>query len=81
MATGTVIWFNKVKGHGFVSTQLGERLYVDAAGLDPAVDPFTLRNGVPVRFAVREGGKGREAASLSLVPDISPRRARRRHSH
>jgi cold shock CspA family protein len=81
MATGTVIWFNKVKGHGFISTHQGERLYVDAEGLDPAVNPLVLRNGVEVEFSVRERESGREAASLALKADVSPRRARRRHGH
>jgi hypothetical protein len=32
---GTMIWFNPTKRHGFIQTDEGKRLRVDAAGLAP----------------------------------------------
>ena len=28
MMRGTMVWFNEEKGHGYISTETGERLYV-----------------------------------------------------
>ena len=29
---GTMVWFNEEKGHGYISTETGERLYVSEQG-------------------------------------------------
>ena len=79
MASGTVLWFNKVKGYGFISSAEGERLYVEGPGLRPEVDAHELREGVEVEFEVRSGGKGREAHGVAISPPAAaPRRARMR---
>jgi cold shock CspA family protein len=80
MAIGKVLWFNKVKGYGAISSSDGERLYVDEPGLQPEVDKHELRNGVEVEFEVRDGADGRREAhgvGISAVP-VAARRARMR---
>jgi cold shock CspA family protein len=80
MASGTVLWFNKVKGYGAISTSDGERLYVDRLGLGDGVDAEELRRGVEVEFEVRTGSNGLEAHALQMVPPpVAMGRARRRH--
>jgi len=80
MASGTVLWFNKVKGYGAILTSDGERLYVDLPGLGAGVDAEELRRGVEVEFEVRTGSNGPEAHGLQMTPPPVPvGRARRRH--
>jgi cold shock CspA family protein len=80
MVSGTVLWFNKVKGYGALSSSEGERLYVDRPGLALEVDAHNLRKGVEVEFEVRDGANGREAHGLRIAPPPLPvGRARRRH--
>jgi len=50
MATGTVLWFNKEKGYGAISSSQGERLNVYEPGLQEQVDKHDLRKGVEVEF-------------------------------
>jgi len=82
MANGIVLWFNKVKGYGAISTTDGERLHVVEPGLGPGVDPQELFNGVPVEFEVRDGANGPEAHEVAIVPTPETGgRARLRHRH
>jgi CspA family cold shock protein len=76
---GKMLWFNEEKGHGFIATDDGERLYVDAAGFaeGPPSGPCA---GLIVEFRVEADAEGRSAQATRLVPEISPRRARRRGS-
>jgi cold shock CspA family protein len=73
---GAMLWFNEEKGHGFIATDEGERLYVAASGFAdaPPVGPCA---GLIVEFHVTDGLDGREAHATRLVPQIAPRRARR----
>jgi cold shock CspA family protein len=80
MASGKVLWFNKVKGYGAISSGDGERLYVDEPGLKPDVDKQELRNGVEVEFEIRDGANGQREAhgvGIAAVP-VAARRARMR---
>ena len=79
MATGTVLWFNKEKGYGAISSSQGERLNVYEPGLQAEVDKHDLRKGVEVEFEVRDGENGREAhgVGIAAVP-AAQRRARTR---
>ena len=72
-----MLWFNEEKGHGFIATDDGERLYVPASGF-PDGPPEGPCAGLPVEFFVTDGAEGREAHTTRLVPQIAPRRARRR---
>jgi cold shock CspA family protein len=76
---GTMIWFNETKQHGFISTDEGERLYVQANGFEVA-PPVGSCNGLVVDFQVVEDADGRRAVGTRIVPDVNPRRARRRGS-
>jgi cold shock CspA family protein len=76
---GKMLWFNEDKGHGYIETEEGERLYVEGTGFvaDPPEGPVA---GLVVEFRIVEGPGGRFAESTRFVEDISPRRARRRGS-
>lgn len=82
MASGTVLWFNKVKGYGAISTTEGDRLHVTGPGLRADVDPLELCKGVEVEFEVRSGSNGPEAHAVAIVPPAAvPNRARLRRRH
>jgi hypothetical protein len=36
---GTMVWFNEEKGHGYISTETGERLYVSEHGFRDGIAP------------------------------------------
>ena len=78
-ARGRMLWFNEEKGHGYISTEDGERLYVDASGF-PDGHPVGPCAGLLVEFEVSENGDERRAQSARLVEEAQPRRARRRGS-
>jgi cold shock CspA family protein len=78
--TGSMLWFNEEKGHGFIATDDGERLFVACDGFleAPPVGPCA---GRPVEFEIGENSEGRFARTTRFVEEIAPRRARLRRSH
>jgi cold shock CspA family protein len=78
--TGKMLWFNEDKGHGFIATDDGERLFVAGDGFmeAPPVGPCA---GRLVEFDVGDGPDGRFAEHTRIVEVVAPRRARRRGSH
>jgi len=77
---GTMLWFNPAKGHGFIRTEEGERLLLEADGLTPGNAFGDRCAGTNVMFERVESLSGACATSLVIVPELEPRRARsRRH--
>ncbi|MBV9537334.1 MAG: CspA family cold shock protein [Acidisphaera sp.] len=65
--TGTVKWFNTVKGFGFIqSDQGGKDIFIHISTLERA-GLKSLGEGQAVRVQVRQGAKGPEAAEISLA--------------
>jgi len=67
MANGIVKWFSDAKGYGFITPDEGSKdLFVHHSNITG--DGFkSLTEGARVQFEEREGAKGPEAASVSLV--------------
>ena len=69
MATGTVKWFNSVKGYGFIQPSDGPTdafvhiSAVERAGLD------ALREGQKVQYELTPGRDGRASAENLVVLD------------
>jgi cold shock CspA family protein len=76
---GTMVWFNEEKGHGYIATETGERLYVSEAGFAEGKAPKGRCAGLPVEFEVDSNGEGRQAVHSVLIDDEPPARARRRY--
>jgi cold shock CspA family protein len=75
---GNMIWFNAAKGHGFISTEHDERLYVDAAGFVLGNLPVGRCAGRAVTFERRDDDDSVHAVNVAFVIEAEPRRARRR---
>ena len=63
MATGTVKWYNALRGYGFIAPEGGARdVYVHVLDLEQT-GLTTLRDGERVSYEIVTGGDGREAAA------------------
>lgn len=63
MATGTVKWFNEVKGYGFLTTEDGNDVFVHYSSITG--DGFrTLNEGEEVEFEVTDSPKGPQATDV-----------------
>jgi cold shock CspA family protein len=75
-----MLWFHEVKGHGFIRTDEGERLYVEREGFVAGAAPVGRCAGLRVEFRIDQRRDGRAAVDVSVVSDAPARRARRRSS-
>lgn len=66
MLKGTVKWFNKEKGFGFVTCEEGKDYFVHFTGI--VGEGFrTLEEGQNVSFIVEDGNKGPIAKEVTAV--------------
>ena len=66
MATGTVKFFNNVKGFGFIQRENGEDVFVHFSAIE-STGYRSLDEGARVSFIVKKGPKGLQAEAVSLV--------------
>jgi len=66
METGTVKWFNRTKGYGFIAREEGDDVFVHFSAIQG--DGFkTLDEGDKVEFEITDGPKGLQAANVKKV--------------
>ena len=66
MEKGTVKWFNRTKGYGFIKRSTGEDVFVHYKSI--VGDGFKVLNeGDQVEFEVEEGPKGLQASKVTKV--------------
>ena len=66
MAQGTVKWFNKTKGYGFISIDGGDDIFVHYSEI--VSDGFKqLKDGERGEFNIVTGKKGPAAAQVRLI--------------
>jgi cold shock CspA family protein len=75
---GTMLWFNEARQWGVITTEAGERLPVRGEDFAGHEAPRGRCQGTLVEFQVGETPEGRKAEHVALVPEVIPRRARRR---
>ena len=66
MPTGTVKWFNKSKGYGFISQESGNDVFVHHTAIQ-GEGYKSLEEGQKVKFDVVRGPKGEQAANVSKI--------------
>lgn len=62
--TGTVKWFDPVKGYGFVLAEDGRDLFVHCSALSPG---DVLAEGDRIHFSIEQGAKGLNAANVGVL--------------
>lgn len=67
MATGTVKWFHRKKGYGFILTESGEDAFVHYSVIDGDGYKY-LEDGETVEFEYEKSDKGFKATSVVRVP-------------
>ena len=66
MASGTVKFFNREKGYGFITQPEGEDVFVHFSNIEG--DGFkSLEEGQNVEFEIGPGRKGPEALNVKVV--------------
>jgi CspA family cold shock protein len=66
MEVGTIKWFNRAKGFGFIEREEGEDVFVHYSAIQG--EGFrTLDEGDKVEFEIVEGPKGFQAANVKKV--------------
>ncbi|WP_411732659.1 cold-shock protein [Paeniglutamicibacter sp.] len=77
MPTGKVKWYEPSKGFGFLVTDEGQEVYLNASALPAGMTE--LRAGTRMEFGVAEGRKGAQALSVRIIDDApSVARAKRK---
>lgn len=66
METGTVKWFSRTKGYGFIERDEGDDVFVHFSAIQG--DGFkTLEKGDRVEFEITQGPKGLQAANVKRM--------------
>ena len=66
MPKGTVKWFNREKGYGFITPEEGKDVFVHYTGI--AGEGFrNLEEGQVVEFEITQGQKGPQAQNVKVV--------------
>jgi hypothetical protein len=74
---GIMLWFNAAKDLGALETEDGERVDVPGTAFSAGEKPVERCAGKAVEFE----SVGGTVSDVAFVPELSPRRARRRHRH
>ena len=64
MVEGTVKFFNRMKGYGFINADDGKAYFVHKTGLKEGVE---IDEGDRVSFKLVEGEKGQKAAEVEKI--------------
>jgi CspA family cold shock protein len=65
MAVGTVRWYDRRKGYGFLATDAGQDVFVHYSNIEQT-GAKTLKEGDPVEFEIAQGEKGPTAQHVKI---------------
>jgi CspA family cold shock protein len=65
MAVGTVRWYDRRKGYGFLASDAGQDVFVHYSNIE-LTGAKTLKEGDPVEFEIAQGEKGPTAQHVKI---------------
>ena len=74
MAKGTVKWFHRKKGYGFITTDNGEDVFVHYTTIQGDGFRF-LNDGETVEYEAEKAAKGLKATSVTRLGELQPSEA------
>ncbi|HDP26273.1 MAG TPA: cold-shock protein [Deltaproteobacteria bacterium] len=66
MANGTVKWFNRDKGYGFITVDNGSDVFVHHSSINES-GFRSLEEGERVSFEITQGPKGPQASNVTKI--------------
>lgn len=66
MMRGTVKWYNKLKGFGFIETEDGRDIFVHYSGVTEGSETL-MEEEREVTFDVQDGPKGPQAVNVTVI--------------
>ena len=67
MKSGTVKWFNTVKGFGFIEVEGEKDIFVHISAIQGNESEKSLEEGQKVQFETEEGPKGLQAIEVTAI--------------